>query len=49
VLVSLLLERAIADRKTVFDFLKGDEEYKFRLGATARPLFRVTGRFGAAG
>jgi CelD/BcsL family acetyltransferase involved in cellulose biosynthesis len=49
VLVSLLLERAIADGKTVFDFLKGDEEYKFRLGATARPLFRVTGRFGAAG
>ncbi len=49
VLVTLLLEQAIATGKTVFDFLKGDEEYKFRLGATARPLFRVAGRFGAAG
>ena len=49
VLVSLLLEQAIATGKTVFDFLKGDEEYKLRLGATARPLFRVAGRFEAAG
>ncbi len=24
-----------------FDFLKGDEEYKFRLGAERRPLYRV--------
>lgn len=27
---------------TVFDFLKGDEPYKFRLGAESRPLFKVT-------
>jgi hypothetical protein len=25
----------------VFDFLKGDETYKFRLGAQPRPLFVV--------
>ena len=49
VLVAMLLEQAIAAGKARFDFLKGDEGYKFRLGATERPLFRVTGRFGAAG
>ena len=41
VLVSLLIERAIATGKTIFDFLKGDEPYKFRLGAEPRPLFEV--------
>lgn len=48
VLVSLLIERAVAEGKAVFDFLKGDEPYKFRLGARERPLFEVTGRFGAS-
>ncbi len=36
------IEQAIAESLPRFDFLKGDEIYKFRLGATERPLFRVT-------
>jgi CelD/BcsL family acetyltransferase involved in cellulose biosynthesis len=38
VLVDLLIERAITTGRRRFDFLKGDEPYKFRLGAEARPL-----------
>ncbi len=45
VLVSMLIERAIEAEKRVFDFLKGDETYKFRLGAAPRPLYEVTGCF----
>lgn len=37
------IEQAIRDGVARFDFLKGDEVYKFRLGASERPLFRVTG------
>jgi CelD/BcsL family acetyltransferase involved in cellulose biosynthesis len=36
------IEQAITERLPRFDFLKGDEIYKFRLGASERPLFRVT-------
>ncbi len=43
VALTLLLEGAIARGRTVFDFLKGDETYKSRLGAVARPLFSVRG------
>ena len=43
VLLSMLIERAIRDGCRVFDFLKGDEPYKFRLGAVARPLFKFEG------
>lgn len=43
VLLSMLIERAIQAGCGVFDFLKGDEPYKFRLGATPRPLFRLEG------
>ncbi len=39
VLLTELIRRAIERGATRFDFLKGDEEYKFRLGAAARPLF----------
>ncbi|HSG79320.1 MAG TPA: GNAT family N-acetyltransferase [Acidimicrobiia bacterium] len=41
VLVDLLIERAIEAGMRRFDFLKGDEVYKFRLGAAARPLYEV--------
>ncbi len=41
VLVDLLIDRAITSGRRRFDFLKGDEVYKFRLGATDRPLFRL--------
>lgn len=46
VMLSHLIERAIEDDKQVFDFLKGDETYKFRLGATARSLYRVSATVG---
>lgn len=41
VLIASLIEFAIDEGLAVFDFLKGDEAYKFRLGAEARPLFEV--------
>lgn len=41
VMLSHLIERSIAAGHTVFDFLKGDEQYKFRLGASERPLYVV--------
>ena len=40
-LVSELIKQATVNRKMRFDFLKGDEVYKYRLGATARPLWRI--------
>jgi CelD/BcsL family acetyltransferase involved in cellulose biosynthesis len=43
VLLSMLIERAIQASCRMFDFLKGDEPYKFRLGGTPRPLFRFEG------
>ena len=39
----ILLEDAINRGRAVFDFLKGEETYKLRLGAVARPLFSVRG------
>jgi CelD/BcsL family acetyltransferase involved in cellulose biosynthesis len=41
VLVDRLIEAAIAAGRTRFDFLKGAEAYKFRMGAAERPLFRL--------
>ena len=46
VLVSALIKQATAKGKARFDFLKGDEVYKYRLGATARPLWRITATVG---
>ena len=43
VLLSMLIEQLIEESYSVFDFLKGEEPYKFRLGATRRPLFRFEG------
>ena len=43
VLLSMLIERAIGANVHIFDFLKGVEPYKFRLGATARHLVRFEG------
>jgi CelD/BcsL family acetyltransferase involved in cellulose biosynthesis len=45
VLASMLVEREIQRGATRLDFLKGDEPYKYRLGAVARPLYRLEGRF----
>ncbi len=41
VLVDALIEAAIGAGRRRFDFLKGDEAYKFRLGARERPLYRL--------
>jgi CelD/BcsL family acetyltransferase involved in cellulose biosynthesis len=43
-IVGTLIEQAIAEGLPRFDFLKGAETYKFRLGAEARPLYRITSR-----
>lgn len=46
VLVHLMIEHAIRRGLPRFDFLKGSEPYKFRLGARPRPLSRLDGVFG---
>lgn len=43
VLLELLIRMAIEGGRTRLDLLKGDEPYKFRLGAEARPLFLIEG------
>lgn len=43
VLLGRLIELTIERQKPIFDFLKGNEHYKFRLGAIPRPLYRVEG------
>jgi CelD/BcsL family acetyltransferase involved in cellulose biosynthesis len=43
VLLAKLIERAIVTGLSVFDFLKGEEPYKFRLGAVRRPLYTLEG------
>jgi len=42
VLVAELIRQALESGKDRFDFLKGDEIYKYRLGASARPLWRLS-------
>ena len=44
VLFSSMIEAQIERGAKVFDFLKGDERYKFRHGADARNLYAVEGR-----
>lgn len=44
VLFTAMIETEIRRGATVFDFLKGDEAYKFRHGAVARPLYTVGGQ-----
>lgn len=48
VLLGVMIEQAIAESRPRFDFLKGDETYKFRLGATARPLTEISAVRGPA-
>lgn len=42
--VAATIAQAISEGLHRFDFLKGDEVYKFRLGASERPLYRITAR-----
>ncbi|MCP3975159.1 MAG: GNAT family N-acetyltransferase [bacterium] len=48
VLVAELIRQALETGHRRFDFLKGDEVYKYRLGASARPLWRVRAQVGGA-
>lgn len=38
------LQQAIARRYTTFDFMRGNEPYKYRFGATDRPLYQLCAR-----
>lgn len=40
--VAATIAAAIGEGLTLFDFLKGSEVYKFRLGARERPLYRIS-------
>ena len=42
VLVGRLIQWAIDAGRTEVDFLRGDEDYKFRLGGVERSIFRLT-------
>jgi CelD/BcsL family acetyltransferase involved in cellulose biosynthesis len=44
-LFASMIERSIDGGLKRFDFLKGDEQYKYRLGAIDRPLTVLEGRF----
>lgn len=44
VLLGEMISRAIAEGRARFDFLKGDETYKFRLGAHRRDLYELKAR-----
>jgi CelD/BcsL family acetyltransferase involved in cellulose biosynthesis len=47
VLLGRMIELAITEDAPRFDFLKGDETYKFRLGARPRPLIEIVATPGA--
>ena len=36
------IKRAIQEKRTMYDFLRGNEEYKFRYTAQAKPIFDIT-------
>ena len=44
VVLTAMIEHTIEQGLGVFDFLKGDEDYKVRLGASPRPLFVIEAR-----
>ncbi|HQF70856.1 MAG TPA: GNAT family N-acetyltransferase [Promineifilum sp.] len=41
VLTAAAIERAVALGRAEFDFLRGDEEYKYRFGAVDQPIYRL--------
>lgn len=46
VLLAKLIEHQIERGAAMVDFMKGDEPYKFNLGAAPRPLYELSGIFG---
>jgi CelD/BcsL family acetyltransferase involved in cellulose biosynthesis len=47
VLMARLIEHAIVQRRAVFDFLRGDEPYKYDLGGQDTHVYRLTVQAGA--
>ena len=45
VLTAYTIKDAIENGRTLYDFLRGDEEYKFRLGGVPKPIFDVSFKF----
>ncbi|HKJ26435.1 MAG TPA: GNAT family N-acetyltransferase [Anaerolineales bacterium] len=45
VLLGLLVQEAIEEGKTAFDFMRGDEEYKYQLGGQNRFVVKATIKF----
>jgi CelD/BcsL family acetyltransferase involved in cellulose biosynthesis len=41
VLIARLIEKAIADKRISFDFLQGNEDYKYKLGGKDVKLFTL--------
>jgi CelD/BcsL family acetyltransferase involved in cellulose biosynthesis len=41
VLLSYNIQHAIDNRRTIFDFLRGNETYKYRMGAQDTPIFNL--------
>ena len=46
VLLGLLIQRAIEQGRHTFDFMRGDETYKFQWGGTSETLLQLTVRRG---
>lgn len=46
VLLTHIIRHAIEQRKTAFDFLRGNEEYKYRMGAQDAPVMEVKATLG---
>ena len=44
VLVARLIEKAIQEKRCAFDFLQGNEEYKYKLGGQDVKLFTLSAR-----
>lgn len=42
VLTAYTIQKAIEEQKTIYDFLRGSEQYKFRFGAVAKPVFDIS-------
>ena len=41
VLTAYTIKHAIENKKTIYDFLRGDEQYKFRLGAVSKNIYDI--------
>jgi CelD/BcsL family acetyltransferase involved in cellulose biosynthesis len=42
VLTAYTIQKSIEENKSVYDFLRGNEEYKFRFGAESKPVYDIS-------